>query len=314
MKLKIAAVALSALLLVSSLAGCAQIGSANNSTVSSSPSATGDATGGTQSLSSNVSGSDTDTSWSESDTKIVLNGASISVSGAGATVNGSVVTITEAGTYVVSGTLTDGQIAVAAANTDKVHLVLNGADITNKTGAPIYASQCDKLIITLAEGTKNSLTDGGANFQYADTTEEEPNAALFCKDDLTINGNGSLTVNAGFKNGIGSKDDLLIVSGDITVTAANHGLRGNDSVTMLSGSLNITAANDGIQTNNTEDPSLGWILIENGTLTITAGNDGIQADTTVTLSGATSVLRRVPLPPPTPHRTATRGSRPPPIS
>ena len=285
MKLKIASVALSALLLVSSLAGCAQIGSANNSTVSSSLSATGDATAKTQSLSSNVSGSDTDTSWSESDTKIVLNGASISVSGAGATVNGSVVTITEAGTYVVSGTLTDGQIAVAAANTDKVHIVLNSVDVTNKTGAPIYASQCDKLIITLAEGTKNSLTDGGANFQYADTIEEEPNAALFCKDDLTINGNGSLTVNAGFKNGIGSKDDLLIVSGDITVTAANHGLRGNDSVTMLSGSLNITAANDGIQTNNTEDPSLGWILIENGTLTITAGHDGIQADTTVTLSG-----------------------------
>lgn len=129
----------------------------------------------------------------------------------------------------MSGALSDGQIVIEAAKTDKVHLVLNGVDITSKTSAPIHASQCDKLIITLADGTENSLTDAGSSFQYVDPVEKEPNAALFCKDDLTINGTGALTVNAGFKNGIVSKDDLLIVSGDITVTAANHGLRGNDS-------------------------------------------------------------------------------------
>ncbi len=277
--IKTLAALLFTLLLALGLAGCAGTGGAGGQT--SSPSAAG------TTLSASPTDSDTDTTWSDSDTKITLSGSSISVSGAGATVSGSVVTITKAGTYVISGTLSDGQVAVAAASTDKVHLVLDGADITNRTGAPIDASQCDKLIVTLAEGTQNTLTDGGKDFQYADAQEEEPNAALFCKDDLTINGTGALTVNAGFNNGIGSKDDLLIVSGSIMVNAANHGLRGNDSVTILGGNLDITAGNDGIQTNNTKDVSLGWVLIENGTLVITSGHDGIQADTSVSILGGT---------------------------
>jgi len=282
MKIKITAIILSALLIVSGFAGCAQVGGANNPVTSSS--AAESAPANPLAVSSNISDSDTNTAWHETDTKIMLNGASVSVAGTGVTVNGSVATITAEGTYVVSGTLNDGQIAVMAANTDKVHLVLNEADVTNKTGAPIYASQCDKLIITLAAGTTNSLTDGGSNFKYADAAEEEPNAALFCKDDLTINGTGALTVNAGFNNGVGSKDDLLMVSGDITINAVNHGLRGNDSVTILDGNLNIAAGNDGIQTNNTKDAALGWILIENGAISVTAGHDGIQADTSVSFS------------------------------
>lgn len=236
------------------------------------------------SLSSNPTETDHDTTWSTSDTQIIFNGTSASVSGSGAKAAGSIVTITTQGTYVISGTLADGQLVIAAANTDTVHLVFNGTSITNKSGAPIYASQCDKLIVTLAEGTKNILTDGGSNFQYANA-DEEPNAALFSKDDLTINGSGSLIVNAGFNNGIGSKDDLLIMSGTIQVNAANHGLRGNDSITILDGSLTINAGNDGIQTNNTKDTSLGWVLIENGIIAITAGHDGIQADTMIEING-----------------------------
>lgn len=275
MRIKITAIILTLILMSSCFAGCNKTGEANSAEPSSPVKPAAGQSGE----------NDSSASWSDSDTKITLNGSSVSVSGSGAAASGSIVTITAKGTYIVSGELYDGQIAVAAANTDEVHLVLNGADITNKTGAPIYASQCDKLIITLAEGTQNSLTDGGSDFQYSDTTNEEPNAALFCKDDLTINGAGSITVNAGFNNGIGSKDNLLIASSNITVNAANHGLRGNDSVTVLDGSLNITAGNDGIQTNNTKDTSLGWILIENGTIVITAGHDGIQADTSVDISG-----------------------------
>lgn len=229
---------------------------------------------------------DLDAAWEEAKaTLITLSGADIAISGNGAAANGAVVTISSAGTYVVSGTLSDGQIQIAATKDDIVRLVLNGADITNQKGAPIYASQCDKLIVTLADGTTNALTDGGDAYQYADSTQEEPNATLFCKDDLTVNGSGSLTVNAGFKNGIGTKDDLLIVSGAFTVKAANHGLRGNDSVTVLGGSFHITAGNDGIQTNNAEDAGKGFIAIEDGVFSILAAHDGMQADQTVDIYG-----------------------------
>ncbi len=232
-----------------------------------------------------VSSSDTDTSWSSVDTQITLDGNEISVIGEGVEVVGQTATITSAGTYVVTGVLENGQIIIAALNTDKVHLVLNGVEITNQSGAPIYASQCDKLIVTLVEGTENTLADGGASFEYEDLGNEEPNAALFAKDDLTINGTGRLMVNGDFNNGIGSKDDLVIVNGEISVVAANHALRGNDSVTVLDGILDLTAANDGIQTNNTEDPSLGWVSMSGGRIVIQSGHDGIQADTTLTISG-----------------------------
>lgn len=232
------------------------------------------------------SDSDLATAWEESDTKIILDGTDIAVEGSGAKAVGNVVTITSEGTYVVSGSLVNGQIAIAATSEDKVHIVLNGVSITNKTGAAIYASQCDKLILTLAEGTVNTLKDGGASFQYADEAKEEPNAALFSKDDLTINGTGSLTVTGGFKNGISSKDDLMVVNGSITVTAANHALVGKDSVAVLGGTLNLTAGNDGIQTNTTDDLALGWVLLKGGALTISATHDGVQADTALEVSGA----------------------------
>lgn len=242
---------------------------------------------GITSLSVSVSDSDQDTSWDESDTQIALNGTSIEVTGSGAEASGSVLTLTQEGTYVLSGTLTNGQIVISATNADKVHLVLNGVTITNQTGAAIYASQCDKLILTLAEGTTNTLTDGGSAFVYTDAENEEPNAALFVKDDLTINGTGDLTVNAGFNNGIGTKDDLLILNGNIVINAANHGLLGKDSVAVLGGSLSITAGSDGIQTSNTEDTTLGWIAIEGGTLNIVAAQDGVQADTALSVAGGT---------------------------
>ncbi|MDR3209457.1 MAG: carbohydrate-binding domain-containing protein, partial [Oscillospiraceae bacterium] len=233
-----------------------------------------------------ASAEDLDSGWDrDAATKITLNGASASIDGAGANADGSVVTISAAGTYVVSGTLADGQIAVAATNADTVRLVLDGASVTNKRGAAIYASQCDKLIITLADGTENAVTDGGDGFAYADEAEQEPNAALFSKDDLTINGTGSLTVNAGFNNGIGTKDDLLIVSGSFNVTAANNGLRGNDSVTVLGGGFTIRADGDGIQSSNAEDAEKGVVELQGGTFTVTAANDGIQAANALVIFG-----------------------------
>ncbi|MDR1574182.1 MAG: carbohydrate-binding domain-containing protein [Clostridiales Family XIII bacterium] len=229
---------------------------------------------------------DSESAWdAAASVGISLNKTSVSVDGEGATVDGSVVTVDKAGTYVLTGSLQDGQVIVAAASDDTVRLVLNGVDISSFTGAPIYASQCNKLILTLADGTENSVTDGGENFAYANEGDEEPDAAVFCKDDLTINGSGTLTVNAGFNNGVGTKDDLVVTGGNLLIKAANNGLRGNDSVTVLAGTFAIDAGNDGVQTNNGTDAEKGWIYIADGAFDIRAAHDGIQAEAGLYIDG-----------------------------
>lgn len=235
---------------------------------------------------------DIESSYDESSaTKITFNGSSITIDGSGAKAEeeaeaeGSVLTVSAGGTYILSGELSDGQIVVTAAESDDVRLVFNGVNINCTTGAPIYAAAADKLIITLAEGTENTITDGGSNFTYADASAEEPNAAIFAKCDLSINGTGVLTVNAGFNNGIGTKDDLVIACGTLIINAKNDGLRGRDSVTILDGDFDIIAGGDGIQSNNNEDSSKGWISLEGGVYNIIASSDGVQAETVLSVSG-----------------------------
>jgi hypothetical protein len=226
--------------------------------------------------------SDTDASWDASAAQIALTGASAKVTGSGASVKGGVVTVTSPGVYVVSGTLSDGHILISATKNDEVRLILNGVNITNKTGAAIYADKAAKLTVTLADGSENFLTDGGQN--YIVDAEEEPNAALFVKNDLVINGTGALTVNANYKNGIGAKDTLLIVGGDITVDAEKNALRGTDGVTVLGGTFNLTAGNDGLQTGTNEEGK-GNILLEGGVFNIVSAFDGIQSDNALTVTG-----------------------------
>jgi hypothetical protein len=213
-----------------------------------------------------------------------LEGDSITVEGSGATVDGSTVTITAAGTFHISGTLDDGQIIVDTQDEETVHLALDGADITCSDSAPLYVRNAEKTVITLADGSENYVTDG-ASYVFEDAESDEPNATVFSKDDLTINGAGSLTVNANYNNGITSKDDLKITGGDITVTAVNDGIRGRDSIAVLDGIITVNAGGDGLQSNNDEDAENGTIVIEGGTLDITAGLDGIQAQTSLLVSG-----------------------------
>ncbi len=216
-------------------------------------------------------------------TYIVLNGDSISVSGGGATVDGTTVTITAARTYSISGTLNDGQIIVDTDDDEEVTLILNGADITCSDSAPIYIVNASDAVIVLADDTENYVTDGDTYTFEAGM--DEPDAAIFSNDDLVIEGNGSLTVDANYKNGISTSDDLDINGGTITVTAVNHGIRGKDSVVILDGSITVTAGGDGIQSDNDQDATKGYVTIEGGTLDITATSDGIQAETTLTISG-----------------------------
>ena len=229
-------------------------------------------------------GDDLDSSVSHSDMSYIkLEGDSITFEGSGATVSGNILTITSAGAYSISGTLNDGQVIVDTEDKEKVELVLNGADITCSTSAPIYVSNAEKTVMTLADGTENHVTDG-TSYVFEDA-EDEPNAAVFSKDDLTINGKGSLTVNANYNNGIASKDDLKITGGSITVNAVNDGIKGRDSIAVKDGTITINAGGDGMQANNDEDAEKGYVVIEGGTLDITAGLDGIQAETSLLVSG-----------------------------
>lgn len=279
-----------AALLIGALTGCAGqttadsaiINDVQSSQIDSSPSSV------ISEVPDDYTADDTDAGWSEADAGavITLNGSSADITGSGASAEGPVITISAGGLYVVSGTLTDGQILVNAPAADTVRIVLNGAEITGGTNAGIYAAQADKVILTLADGTENSVTDA-AEYTYADTEAEEPDAAIFSKADLVLNGGGSLTVNGNFKNGIGTKDDLTVVSGHYTVSAVNDALRGRDSVTVLDGTLALTAGADGIQSNNGEDAEKGWVRIENGEFTISSGNDGIQAETALAITNGT---------------------------
>jgi hypothetical protein len=217
-------------------------------------------------------------------THITLEGDAIAVDGSGATVDGSTITVTAAGTYDISGTLRDGQIVVDTQDGETVVLVLDGADIACSTSAPIYVLQAEKTVITLAENSENHVTDGNS-YIFEDANTNGPNAAIFSKDDLTLNGNGSLTVQANYNNGIASKDDLKITSGTVTVTAVNDGLKGRDSIAVRDGTITIDAGGDGLRSDNDEDSARGTIAIEGGTLDITAGLDGVQAETQLVVSG-----------------------------
>ena len=218
-----------------------------------------------------------DASWDEkSAVKITLNGDSVTADDKNVEVDGRKVTITGAGTYVLSGTLSDGQIVVDSDDKDSVRLVLNGAEITCSNSSAIWVKD-GETIITLADGTENTLTDGA---EYTtDSEDDEPKAAVYAKDDLTFNGSGSLMVNGNYKNGIQCKDALKFVSGTYTITAANNGLVGKDSVSVKDGTYTITSGGDGIKSTNTDETDQGYVIIDGGTFTITAEGDGIQAET-----------------------------------
>lgn len=224
-------------------------------------------------------------------TYIRFEGSSIAVSAesagdAGASVQGNTVTISAGGVYILSGTLDAGQVIIDADKEDTVQIILNGAHITAAENAAIYGKQVDTLIITLADGTQNSVADA-ASFSYADVEAEEPDAALFCKDDLILNGGGALDVQAAYNNGIGSKDDLVIEGGSYAISAANHGIRGRDSLQILDGSFAVEAGNDALQSNNDADTEKGYIAITNGTFQLIAAHDAMQAETTLTIQNGT---------------------------
>lgn len=206
------------------------------------------------------------------------------------------VTITEEGIYLLSGSLKDGMIIVDADETAKVQLVLDNVEVSNSDGAAIYVRQADKVFITLAEGTVNTLSGGDS---YVSIDDSNIDGAIFAKSDLTINGRGSLNVTAVTGHGIVSKDDLKVTGGAVTVIAEGHGLSGKDSVRIAAGtgngqntadpavSLNITAGKDGIHSENADKEDKGFIYIEDGSITVVSEGDSISAGIYLQIDGGT---------------------------
>ena len=204
------------------------------------------------------------------------------------TIDGATVTVDEGGTYVVRGTLEDGQILVDVGD-DDVTLVLDGVDITHADGAAVAVMAADEALVLLADGSTNRLADG-ATYVFADPEVDEPNATLYSAADLVIGGSGALEVVAAHNDGIASKDDLVIADGLIRVSAVDDGVRGKDSVIVSGGGLVIDAGGDGIKADNDEDPDRGYVVVADGALAVTAGDDAIQAATSVTIDGGSLEL------------------------
>ena len=225
-----------------------------------------------------------DSSYSESNsTAITFSDQTITVDGSGAAADGSILTITQPGTYILSGTLSEGQVRVETVDEADVQIVLDGATITNSTGAAIYVKSANSATITLAEGTTNTLSDG-ETYTFEDS-EDEPDATLFSKSDLILNGTGTLVIDANYAHAIKGKDDVTIAEGTYDITSVGDAIKGRDSLFISSGTFTIVAGADGLQSTNEEEEGKGILTIESGTFTITAAADGIQAATNLQILG-----------------------------
>ena len=215
---------------------------------------------------------------------IHLNGTSATASSNSVNISGSRVTITEEATYVISGELTDGMLIVNAPDTAKLQIVLNGANITSKTSAALYILEADKVFVTLAEGTNNALANGGS---FTAIDDNNIDGALFSKQDLTLNGTGSLTITSPAGHGIVCKDDLVVTGGTYTIHSASHAVDANDSVRISEASFMMDAGKDAIHCENTEDAEKGFIYISSGTIQAEAEGDGIAASSYLQIEGGT---------------------------
>ena len=214
---------------------------------------------------------------------VTLSGDGIIGETDGVAINGQTVTITAEGTYIFSGTLSEGQIVVDADNA-KVQIVFDNVDITCASSAAVYVKSAEKVFVTLAEGAQNTLRNTD---EYVAIDDNNIDAVIFAKSDLTLNGTGSLTIVSAEGHGIVSKDDLKITGGTYDITAAGHALSGKDSVRIADGTFILTAEKDGIHAENADDEEKGYIYIADGDFAITSDGDGMDASNIVQIEDGT---------------------------
>ena len=229
--------------------------------------------------------SDRDLSGEYDDTVVSITlGDAMTCDADGVTIDGSVMTITKAGTYILSGTLSDGYILIDAEKTEKIQLVLDGASITSSDFAAIYVRSADKVFVTLADGSENTLANGGS---FAQIDENDVDAVISSKDDLTVNGSGALTITSPAGRGIVCKDELVLADVTLSIDAEDTAIRANDSISIASGTYNLTSPEDGLHAENSDDETLGNIYIASGSFTINVGDDAIHVNTILQIDGGT---------------------------
>ena len=222
-----------------------------------------------------------DLTWDSSDEKTIDLANPTATDGV--SVENGTITITSGGTYRLTGEY-NGQVKIEAAKTDTVRLVLDNAKITNSTGAAINVVSAAEAIIYTAAGTTNTVADEA---NYTATGDDDPDAAIYSTANLTLTGEGSLSVEGAYEEGIHTTGGLVIASGTLEVNAANTGIKGKDYVDITGGIVNVTAAQDGIKSTNTDDESMGFTRLSAGSVTVSAGDDGLKAPRTLEISGGT---------------------------
>lgn len=228
---------------------------------------------------------DFETDYDESKSiTIKLKGDSASCDSDAVKISGTTITLSEEATYVFSGTLNDGMIVVNADDKAKLQIVLDNASITSSTSAALYIIEADKVFVSLADGTSNTLANGGT---FTAIDDNNIDGAVFSKQDLTFNGSGSLTVTSPVDHGIVCKDDLVFTGGTYTVNSASHGLDANDSVRITQTSITVASGKDGIHAENSDDSSLGFIYIKDGSFDISAEGDGISSGNSMQINDGT---------------------------
>ena len=271
---------ISAALLAAALClGCAACGQTGTATTADSA-AQSAVSLSTPSVDEMFSDRDYEIGYSDYCTVTLADGAS-TADADGVTIDRDTITITAAGTYLLTGTLSDGQLIVDAGENEKVQLVLSDASITCSGFAALYCRNADKVFVTTANGTENELISTG---EFAAIDDSNIDGAIYAKCDLTLNGAGTLTVRSACGHGIVSKDDLAITSGSYLIDATKQGLSGKDSVRIAGGTLDITSGTDGIHAEN-DDTDKGFVFISGGTLTLSTGDDGIHANDALSISG-----------------------------
>lgn len=222
---------------------------------------------------------DAETSYSEEDSlSLVLADGATASDDERIVVDGDTVTLTGAGTYLISGILSYGQIRINAADTDKLHLVFQGVSIRSCGSAALYVLNADKVFITLAADTVNTLQSEGA---YLADENANVDAALYSKKDVSINGTGTLNISSEAGHGVAVKADLVMMDGIYQVTGAKHAISAKNSIRIKSGTYSLSAGTDGLHAENADNAEKGFIYIAGGTFTVRAASDGIDAAATL---------------------------------
>jgi len=267
---------LAAMAMSMSIVGCSNAKTATTAAATTAQSTEAVATNTSAKTTASYSEEDLNTSYSDSDTKIELSSGNAKITGEGASYTDGNIVITKAGTYVFSGDF-NGQIITEVGDEDLVHIVFNGVNITNTTSSVINAATGRKIVLTLVDGTTNTITDG-TTYNYAEG-EDEPDATLFVKQDLTINGNGTLNISSNYATALKAKDNLIILGGKLNIESVGKAIKGTDSVTIENADITINVEDDGITTD-------GALVINSGTIKMEKVGEGLEA-VTIDINGGT---------------------------